>query len=179
MMSDARAETPWSIDIEGVGDGPFDLERADRIVEALADHGPAVALGDDRLSVRFDVAAASARDAVERGLALFASAAPGLEPVRVEAERVDALERHLAESNVPELLGLAEIAAALGVSKQRAGQLVGARGFPAPVARLRSGPIWRRRAAARFLGGWDRRPGRRPRRRAVPPDRRLGVTRAP
>ena len=40
------------------------------------------------------------------------------------------------------LAGLAEVAALLGVSKQRVNQLRKAPGFPEPVALLTCGPIW-------------------------------------
>lgn len=41
-------------------------------------------------------------------------------------------------------MGVTEIAELLGVSRQRAGQLAATFGFPAPLARLAVGPIWRR-----------------------------------
>jgi hypothetical protein len=43
-----------------------------------------------------------------------------------------------------DLLGTAEIADLLGVSRQRADQLSRGDAFPAPVAELRSGRIWQR-----------------------------------
>jgi hypothetical protein len=44
-----------------------------------------------------------------------------------------------------ELVGQAEIAEMLGVTKQRVHQLTGNVDFPLPVQRLRSGRIWRRK----------------------------------
>lgn len=43
---------------------------------------------------------------------------------------------------VPELVGTHEIAAMLGVSRQRVLQLAQTPGFPAPVARLKVGNVW-------------------------------------
>lgn len=40
------------------------------------------------------------------------------------------------------LMGLTEIAALLGVSRQRAGQLADTEGFPAPVDEIAAGRIW-------------------------------------
>jgi len=157
----------WSIDIDGVGAGPFDLDRADDVIEALDGHGPAVAVGADRLGVRFDVAGGSAVEAVTRGVALFQAVTGGLEPVRIEVERVDEFERRLARGNAPALLGVAEVAEALDVSKQRVTQLMQAGSFPAPTARLRAGPIWRRASVAAFVRRWDRRVGRRPQARVA------------
>lgn len=41
-----------------------------------------------------------------------------------------------------DLMGIAEIAERLGVTKSRADQLVRQQGFPAPAARLKMGIIW-------------------------------------
>lgn len=43
---------------------------------------------------------------------------------------------------VPPLAGTHEIAAMLGVSRQRVLQLAGTPGFPAPAARLKVGQVW-------------------------------------
>jgi predicted DNA-binding transcriptional regulator AlpA len=48
------------------------------------------------------------------------------------------------------LAGITEIATMLGVSKQRASQLVASKGFPAPLERLAAGPVWRRSAVERW-----------------------------
>lgn len=40
------------------------------------------------------------------------------------------------------LMGLAEVRALLGVSRQRADQIVRKPGFPAPVAELANGKVW-------------------------------------
>ena len=42
----------------------------------------------------------------------------------------------------PDLLGAAEIAALLGVSRQRVTQLTHSPGFPDPVLRLKMGALW-------------------------------------
>ena len=58
---------------------------------------------------------------------------------------------------MPELVGVAEIAELLGVSRQRVNQLVIAdQSFPAPVAELSAGRIWKREAIIR----WARDSGR-------------------
>lgn len=50
-----------------------------------------------------------------------------------------------------ELVGAAEIAEMLGVSRQRVHQLTESAGFPVPVAELRSGRIWERPAVERWI----------------------------
>jgi prophage regulatory protein len=76
--------------------------------------------------------------------------------------RVDSHSGTLDE--VDHLVGLAEIAAMLGVTRQRAGQL--ARDyddFPKPVAELASGRIWERAAVEAWAKKHPlRRPGRPP-----------------
>jgi prophage regulatory protein len=63
---------------------------------------------------------------------------------------------------VASVLGLKEVAALLGVSRQRATQLVrDYEDFPAPVADLASGRVWDREAVERWaVAHKDRRPGR-------------------
>lgn len=41
-----------------------------------------------------------------------------------------------------ELVGVAEVATMLGVSRARVGQLAKRADFPGPVARLAAGPVW-------------------------------------
>ena len=89
-----------------------------------------------------------------------------MEVIRFGAESVEELEKQVMESNVPELVGVTELAQLLGVSRQRASELARSRDFPAPIAVLRSGPVWRKTAIARHVGKWERRPGR-PRRTVV------------
>lgn len=59
--------------------------------------------------------------------------------------------------------GVSEVAAMLGVSRQRVSQLRARPDFPAPLAELAAGPVWKVSSVQRLLEGWDRRPGRLPR----------------
>lgn len=59
-----------------------------------------------------------------------------------------------------DLVGVAEIAALLGITRQRVNQLVAQReDFPEPVAHLSAGRIWRRDDVARWA---EHRRSRRP-----------------
>lgn len=58
-----------------------------------------------------------------------------------------------------DLVGVAEIAELLGVSRQQVHRLSVQEGFPEPVARLSAGTIWRRRDIERWAKT-RRRPGR-------------------
>lgn len=78
----------------------------------------------------------------------------------VEILTYDEQDRRLATPVLPELVGTAEIAEVLGVSKSRVGQLRSNDLFPAPVAELASGPVYTRPSIQRFVDEWKRQPGR-------------------
>ncbi len=155
----------WSVEIT-MG-GSLDEDSAGDLIDALSAHGPAIAVGKDTIDVKLDVEADTPEEAFRSALSAVCAVAQDVDVLSVSVETVDALERRLAESNVPELLGVAELAAALNVTKQRVSELVRSTTFPAPLAMLKAGPIWQRAAVARFIGTWDRRPGR-PRTSATP-----------
>lgn len=54
------------------------------------------------------------------------------------------------------LVGVAEIAAMLGVTRQRVNQLVREEGFPAPAAELSAGRIWNRAEIEQWAKGTGR-----------------------
>lgn len=54
------------------------------------------------------------------------------------------------------LVGVAEIARMLAVSRQRVSQLAETKDFPEPVVRLSAGPVWEREA----VEVWARQTGR-------------------
>lgn len=154
------SEQEWSVEISATGAGPFDHDFADDVIEALTDHGPALSVASEEVTVRFSVVAPSAEDVCQEALALFHRALPGLHVFRIEAETADELDKRLAADGVPELLGVTELAGALGVIKQRISELTESGRFPAPIARLKAGPVWQRSAIARFVRRWPRRAGR-------------------
>ena len=71
------------------------------------------------------------------------------------------MAEHRQRSPIPELAGLAEIAATLGVSKQRVRELAERdETFPSPVAELSGGAVYLKTMIEEFSKHWDRRPGR-------------------
>jgi hypothetical protein len=78
--------------------------------------------------------------------------------------RVDVMEDRYAELELdrgPEMfLGSSELAARLGISRQRVSELRTRKDFPAPVAELKAGPVWAYSSLRRFLETWQRSPGR-------------------
>ncbi len=58
------------------------------------------------------------------------------------------------------LVGVAEVAKLLRVSRQRVGELARRPEFPRPVSKLGLRPIWEKESILRFASRWTRRPGR-------------------
>lgn len=159
----------WSVAVEAHGDAfkRNDEDLADNILDAFSGRSPSVRTGHGHLSFRFDVQADNAKEAFKQAWVLVRTALPTLEPNWMCLETVEDLKNRLMEPYTPDLVGVAEVAKLLGVTKQRASDLVHADHFPPPVATLAAGPIWRRSQLARFANSWPRRPGR-PRRQAQP-----------
>lgn len=82
-------------------------------------------------------------------------------PIAVEAIDEQAYLDGADEPNLPDLVSAAEVADQLQISRQRVHQLQSTAGFPEPLYRLRTGPVWDARAIEAFATRWDRRPGRR------------------
>jgi hypothetical protein len=97
----------------------------------------------------------------DSALELLTRVVPG-DVVFVEVMTTEEQDRRLAEPPFPELVGVSEIAEIFAVTRQRASALRKTPGFPAPVAELAGGPIWRRGDLTRFAETWPRRRGRPP-----------------
>ena len=167
----ARMRTWWSVDLVAGGAEPL-ADADDALVdlaEALEEHSAAVSSGPDRYGARLSVQASSAAKAIEAATRLFLGAAraaglPAWPVVRAEAMTEAELEAELTAPTYPKLMGVAEVAAALGTSRQRVSALARQRrGLPPPLAELASGPVWSAATLTRVLEEWDRRPGRPPR----------------
>ena len=81
-------------------------------------------------------------------------------PVGMEIVTQFEHDRRAEAATMPELMSAAEIAEALGISRQRVHQLRGTASFPAPLADLRGGAVWDAAAIRKFDQEWTRRPGR-------------------
>lgn len=156
-------------------DTTFTETDVDTILDALKTHAASGSYSPHELSVRFTLASPLPARAVVEGLKLFHSAlreagiAVGEERiVDVELELAPDLDKQLLESNLPELVGVAEVAQILNVSKQRVSDLARSPDFPRPIEILAAGPIWKKSAILRHVGLWPRKPGR-PRKSALSP----------
>lgn len=162
----------WTITIEAAGDTAAVTDDAiDAFLDNLDDHAAAVSSSTDRCRYGATFSIADPHGdldivgAIEAGCAIFEKRAiisglPTFPIVRAEAMTYAEHDADLAHPNFPELVGIAEIAELLGVSRQRASTLQTRHDFPHPVAVLRSGPVWTRPSLNRFADTWERKPGR-------------------
>lgn len=151
-----------------------------RVLERLESHAAAGAAGAGSLDVQMSVEADSPETAFAKALQTFVNAlrlAGGPkrpEIVGVEIEMPERLEARLTRQTQVDLVGISEIAALLGVTRQRASQIAQTRDFPVPLARLASGPVWNRASLTWFIEAWmrePRRPGPKPGSRHARPRR--------
>lgn len=158
--------TGWSIEIEVRGITVLADDAIDVLVDELSAYAGVIAIHDDgyaaRVSVDADTVDAAVADAREVVRAAATKTSVPDEPVvRLEALTEASLEAELAEPVIPQLLGVAEVAERLGVSRQRISELRRSQYFPDPVADLRAGPVWAEPTLLRFIETWTRSPGQR------------------
>ena len=139
--------------------------------QELADMLGAIATYDAdrrRLTLTVEVVDATtvrqaADTAVRRCAEAVATVAAGAMSTRPTQLRVLPTQDHIAEVDHPgpvEQMGVTEIAALLGVSRQRVNQLITGEAFPAPVSRLAAGPVFTTASIRAFKQRWERQPGR-------------------
>jgi hypothetical protein len=162
----------WTIHLEAAGDPVAELENyleaLDDLADLLSDYGASVSGSQDGTRVGITISLEHAGDALEamiEGQRIFHQYVgkvdlPSWPITRIEVMTWDEHDRELEEPLVPELVGVAEIAQIIDVTRQRASKLAHQHGFPAPVAELKSGPVWTRTSLNRFVEEWARRPGR-------------------
>ncbi len=167
-------EGVYSIDLETWGSHPRPPDALDDLAVRLEELGAMSAVSSAggtaggpgaTLSLRASDAPGAARAAVD----LFTSACEELAITHRGIARVDVmtdgfLDLWLDRENET-FVGSREVAELLGVSRQRMSELRLKPGFPAPVAELAAGPVWKESSLRLFLEGWERKPGR-PRRAA-------------
>jgi hypothetical protein len=162
----------WNVHAEAVGDEQYDQDLLEDLLDNLIEHDGVVTGtpeepidGRARYGAGFSVQAADAVAAVARAREVFELAAmsaglPQWPLARVEAQTERELEVELTRPSFPSLLGVAELAERLEVSRQRAWTITGRADFPDPVARLKATPVWTADSVRRFLESWPRKAGR-------------------
>jgi len=159
----------WSVRIELRGAEPLAAGAGsmDTFLEQLGDAEAAVAggPGSDTYRAQLNIDAATPGHAVALGVERVRKAAelaglPKWPVVHAQATVLPELARQVATRDLPELVGISEIAALLGVSRQRVHGLTNRDDFPEPIARLASGPVWTRPSIRLFAQAWKRKPRR-------------------
>lgn len=162
----------YTVDVE-VWSGSADPDHFDDLLDLLADLGATAVVGHSSgagYGARFCIEAVDDVDAFVRGRELFLAALDKAGLDHETVAHVEVLDDRYAELEFDRpadpLVGVTEVAEMLGVTRQRASELRTREGFPAPIADLASGPVWKSSSLRRFTETWERRPGR-PRRKTT------------
>lgn len=140
-------------------------EQVEKLMDLFAATGGSVSALPRSVGVTFSITAPDVVPACTAGARLFRKHMNVIgygdwDIVRLEAETFEEHDAALARPAFPELVGVAELAQLFGVAPQRASALQHRDGFPAPVATLKSGPVWVRANVEDFAKTWVRKPGR-------------------
>ncbi len=145
----------YAVKLALIAERPLTEDELFEVAEIAATTGNP---GGARLDATFIVEADSLMDAAERAQARLRERVSGT-VIAIDTMTSEENERRIAEPAL-EVIGITEIAAALGVSKQRVFQLMERDDFPAPLAVLACGSIWRKGDLSTFADGWQRKAGR-------------------
>jgi len=153
----------WHVEYTVLLAREHDAEQvADEVLARFSAWSPAMSVAGNELCLAVTVGAddlKSASVAVEDGISAFFGNALE-ESVRLVVCRQTDFEAGLTEPPFPPFMGIGEIAAELGVSKQRASELCRKSNFPPPVASLAAGPVWVASSVHSFVKDWPRQGGR-------------------
>ena len=145
-------EYPTSVDQET-------LDRWDDLLDVQEATVMPAAGGGVRVSV-WTEESSDPLDSALRARTLVATVIDG-PPYRVSVTTGEDYERQANAPTLPELVAGPEIGELLGVTRQRVFQLQAADDFPAPLVRLRTGPVWDRRAIEAYAHATERGPRQR------------------
>lgn len=158
-MNDWTARVEW---IAGYVPGEAEL---DEWTDKLAEHSVAFGVPGEQdkprlMSATISLQASTLRQATQDALRLV-EGATGSKALAVEVLPTHEFDRRLDEPQIPELVGYAEIADILGVSRQRAREIATTiKPFPAPAVVVATGPLFVRSSVESFANTWERKPGR-------------------
>ena len=149
--------TGWMVSIEWDTAEPLTEEQLTAVAEIGGVAGGMY--GGRRLGSTVTIDASDAAAAVAKLEERIADLVPG-EVASISAHTIREADRLLDQPPFPELVGIAEVASLLDITRQRASALQTRADFPAPVQVLASGPVWRRDDLTNFELTWDRKSGR-------------------
>ncbi len=141
-------KTEWTVTIEG---RPAKVVDPEDVLDGLAEFSPAVQYGNGLLSTTATKRANSPMEAYDFIYEALNPLTGKLVIELVEIKTTERQDRDLEIQNLPELVGLAEIAEMAHTTRQRVFQMTANRGFPFPVMELRSGRLWNKSAVQSYL----------------------------
>jgi hypothetical protein len=158
----------WSVYVEVAGDdteNSVTVEQLEQLADLLEPFSASVGGGGAEYSARLSVEAGLDRAAADQALAEFAKARdqvglPAWPVVHLDVMTDERLDAELATPPFPEVVGVAEAAKLLAVTKQRLSQLTERQDFPPPMVRLAAGPVWLTSSINAFNRRWVRKSGR-------------------
>lgn len=146
----------YTVEIAIQAKRPLTIAALERVSEmgGVATGNP----GERRLETTMTVTAANIPAAIATAVERVTERVSGT-VIAAEAMTTEEADRRIEAER--QFVGVTEVAKMLGLTKQRISALLSQRAdFPAPLARLASGPIWRPRAIELFAAGWTRKGGR-------------------
>lgn len=150
--------TAWHVRVD-IAPRRVDEDRADELLNALGDLRAGIILDDEALIIEVHLEAPTLRQAVSLALQRVEEAT-GAKATGVEAITREQVERRIMNPPIPDLVGYAEIAEILGVSRQRAAQLGDRPDFPPVAVTTKAGPLRVRAAVEDWATTWERKGGR-------------------
>jgi hypothetical protein len=155
--------TGWTVTVRVDTDGASVEDAA----EAGADLGAVMMhdAGTGRVAFTYGARGGTLRAATDDALRRLRTTMNGIgmagEPVEVRVLTDEAFVFEVEHPAAADLMGTAEVAQALSISRQRVGELSSTRpDFPRPVVKLAAGPVWSKASVEAFDRRWLRKPGR-------------------
>lgn len=157
--------TSYTARIEWMRHSETNEAELDELMDALAVYSAAIGPEDSPengpwiLAATITLEAGTLRQAIAAALQVVETAT-GEKALAIEILPTHEFDRRVNKPLIPPLVGNAEIARMLGVSRQRAGQLVDVDGFPPAAVVTQAGPLRVRSQVEGWARTWERRSGR-------------------
>lgn len=157
--------TSYTARVEWMAHTQINDTELDELVDALAKYSAAIGPEDSPengpwiYSATITLEASTLRQAIAAALQAVESTA-GAKALAIEILPTHEFDRRVDQPLIPPLVGNAEIARMLGVSRQRAGQLVDVEGFPPAAVTTHAGPLRVKSQVEAWARTWERKSGR-------------------
>lgn len=154
----------WQVTLDLKANDDIDEGTLFDLMEEYGRHGAAATLGPDPrcASLTMTITAETGVDALSNALNLLSTskALPETEVTGFEVTEWNDVERRNREPVFPKVVGYAEIARMVGVSRQRAYKFPEIDTFPKPVIETSQGPLYSEAAVAAWAANRETKAGR-------------------